>query len=147
MQGHTCDETISYPAGIKWTKQRKDVYHVLLEAAQPLSAVQIYRQIEKEENAGYALSTIYRILSTFEEKNFVTKSNFMDDGTVVYEWNKGGHTHYALCLSCHKRVALHSCPFEQIHLESDAGDFVVTGHKLELYGFCKDCEKKKMSYM
>ena len=147
MHEHACNETISYPAGVKWTKQRKDVYHVLAHATQPLSAAQIYQQVEQDGNAGYALSTIYRILATFEEKDFVTKSTLMNDGTVVYEWNKGGHTHYALCLVCHKRVALPSCPFEHIHLDSDAGDFVVTGHKLELYGYCKDCENKKMSYV
>lgn len=147
MQEHVCEQKKSYPEGIKWTKQRKDVYHVLAHAKEPLSAVRIYQEVEKEKNAGYALSTIYRILTTFEEKGFVTKSSFMGDGTVNYEWNKGGHTHYALCLVCHKRVALPSCPFEHTHLERDAGDFVVTGHKLELYGYCKDCENKKMSYM
>ncbi|MBQ7954689.1 MAG: transcriptional repressor [Lachnospiraceae bacterium] len=145
MHNHVCDTTTSYPAGMKWTKQRKDVYHVLAHAHEPMSAVQIYQQIEKEESAGYALSTIYRILTAFEEKGYVSKSTFMGDGTVVYEWNKGEHTHYALCLSCHKRVALPSCPFEHVHLESDAGDFTVTGHKLELYGYCKDCEKQKLS--
>ncbi|MGN1147475.1 MAG: Fur family transcriptional regulator, partial [Lachnospiraceae bacterium] len=132
---------ILYPKGIKWTKQRKDVYHVLLDATEPLSAVQIYNRILKNEaEVNYAVSTIYRILSAFEEKGFVEKSTFMGDGTVVYEWNKGGHTHYAICLGCHKKVALPACPFEHMHLDTDTGDFTVTGHKLELYGYCKDCK-------
>ena len=143
MHQHVCEEKISYPVGIKWTKQRKDVYHVLSHATEPLSAVQIYKQVAKSEEADYAVSTIYRILATFEENGLVTKSTFMGDGTVVYELDKGEHTHYALCLSCHKRVALPACPFEHAHLEQDAGDFVITGHKLELYGYCKECEKNK----
>lgn len=136
------EKDILYPKGIKWTKQRKDVYHVLLAADEPLSAVQIYNRIlvnSKEE--GYAVSTIYRILAAFEEKGFVEKSTFMGDGTVMYEWNKGGHTHYAVCLNCHKKVALQACPFEHLHLDTDMGNFMVTGHKLELYGYCKECEK------
>lgn len=32
---------IEYPQGIKWTKQRKNVYTVLQGAEEPLSAVQI----------------------------------------------------------------------------------------------------------
>ena len=36
-----------YPAGIKWTRQRRDVYQVLSEAGEPLSALQIYRQLEE----------------------------------------------------------------------------------------------------
>ena len=73
-----------YPQGIKWTRQRKDVYDVLLQATEPLSAVQIYNLIEKTADSGnYAVSTIYRILTAFEEKGMVEKSNWMGEGTVV----------------------------------------------------------------
>lgn len=137
------EKEIVYPRGIKWTKQRKDVCHVLLAAKEPLSAVQIYQQIlQSEHEVSYAVSTIYRILAAFEEMGFVEKSTFIGDGTVMYEWKRGGHTHYAICLCCHKKVALPACPLEHMHLKADTGDFVVTGHKLELYGYCKDCDKK-----
>ena len=100
---------LQYPQGIKWTKQRKAVYEVLWQAKEPLSAVQIYNLVEKAEDSAYAVSTIYRILSAFEEKNLVSKTTWMGDGTVVYELNRGDHTHYAVCLECHKRIALHIC--------------------------------------
>ena len=134
------DKKIEYPQGMKWTRQRKDVYDVLLQASEPLSAVQIYNQIEKTADSGnYALSTIYRILTAFEEKGFVEKSNWMGEGTVVYELKKDKHTHYAVCLSCHKHIPLQACPFEHVHMPETSGDFRITGHKLELYGYCKDC--------
>ena len=142
-------QEISYPQGMKWTKQRKDVYNVLLHAAEPLSAVQIYNHIDKTDETGnYAVSTIYRILTAFEEKGIVTKTNWMGDGTLVYELNKGGHTHYAVCLNCHKRIPLEACPFERMHIPHSHGEdgldafgFQVTGHKLELYGYCKRCRE------
>lgn len=141
---------IKYPQGIKWTKQRKDVYDVLLHATEPLSAVQIYHRIARTDDSGnYAVSTIYRILTAFEEKGIVTKTNWMGDGTLVYELNKGGHTHYAVCLNCHKRIPLQACPFEHMHFEEHGAEngleqdgFVVTGHKLELYGYCRQCREK-----
>ena len=73
MEEHKCEHNdISYPKGLKWTKQRKCVYQVLEEATEPLSAVQIYNRIEKEhEGSDYAVSTIYRILATFEEHGMV----------------------------------------------------------------------------
>ncbi len=132
-----------YPQGIKWTKQRKDVYEILHQASEPLSAVQIYQQVikDKEEtDSNYAVSTIYRILSAFEDKNLITKTSWMGDGTVVYELNRGEHTHYAVCLECHKRIQLPSCPFAHVHLDQETEEFIVTGHKLELYGYCKDCK-------
>lgn len=139
----------AYPQGLKWTKQRKDVYDVLRQATEPMSAVQIYNHIEKKDTEGnYAISTIYRILTAFEEKGFVSKTNWMGDGTIVYELNKGGHTHYAVCLNCHKRIPVHACPFEHIHLHDaheeekdlEKEGFTVTGHKLELYGYCSTCK-------
>ena len=132
---------LQYPKGIKWTKQRKAVYEVLWQAKEPLSAVQIYHGIDKAEQSAYAVSTVYRILATFEEKGMVNKTTWMGDGTVVYELNRGEHTHYAVCLECHKRIALHACPFAHVHLEQETEDFTVTGHKLELYGYCKECKK------
>lgn len=134
-------ETLQYPQGIKWTKQRKAVYAVLWQAKEPLSAVQIYHGVDKSQEEMYAVSTIYRILAAFEEKGLVSRTNWMGDGTVVYELNRGGHTHYAVCLECHKRIPLQSCPFAHIHLEKETGDFTITAHKLELYGYCKDCRK------
>lgn len=132
---------LQYPQGIKWTRQRKAVYEVLWNAKEPLSAVQIYNLVEKAEDAAYAVSTVYRILNAFEEKNLVSKTTWMGDGIVVYELNRGEHTHYAVCLECHKRIALPICPFAHVHMEQETGDFTVTGHKLELYGYCKDCKK------
>lgn len=145
----------SYPEGIKWTKQRKDVFHVLNSATEPMSAAQIYTQILKNEpDVNYAVSTIYRILAAFEEQGFVEKTTFMGDDTVMYEWNKHEHTHYAVCLNCHKKVPVHVCPLEHFDHHDMMGrspwaeiaksdDFVVTAHKLELYGYCKECEKNR----
>ena len=117
MEEHKCEHNdISYPKGLKWTKQRKCVYQVLEEATEPLSAVQIYNRIEKEhEGSDYAVSTIYRILATFEEHGMVEKTTFMGDGAHV-------------------------------HLEQDTGDFTVTGHKLELYGYCKKCQEARKNH-
>jgi len=133
----------NFPEGIKWTKQRKAVYEVLSEADGPLSAVEIYHKAEeKAGDAEYAISTIYRILATFEEHDWLIKSNFMNEETFVYELDRGSHTHYAVCMKCHKRVALSGCPFMKMHLPEAQDDFTITGHKLELYGYCKECKEE-----
>lgn len=137
-----------YPSGIKWTRQRKTVYDVLKQAQEPMNAVQIFRLAEQRCEETYALSTIYRILSAFEERGIVEKNTWPEDGTVVYELERGEHTHYAVCLECHKRIPLHSCPFSMARLagththgagQDEMDDFAVVSHKVELYGYCKDC--------
>lgn len=127
---------------LKWTKQRKRVREILEAAAEPMNATQIFMALTKEEQEQYALSTVYRILATFEEHELVTKSAWMDEQTYVYEWNQGQHKHYAVCLECHKRIALEHCPFSHVALEQETDNFVITSHKLELYGYCKSCSTK-----
>lgn len=138
---HTTGEKV-YPSGIKWTKQRKDVYHILVEATEPLSAQEIYNRILKQDvKTNYAVSTIYRILTAFEEKEMVLKSTLMGEDTAVYEWNRGEHHHYAICLNCHKKIPLKKCPMEHQHMSVKDEDFTVTGHRIEVYGYCKDCNE------
>lgn len=131
---------LEYPQGLKWTKQRKSVYKVLSEASEPLNAIQIYNLAARDtDSEECAVSTIYRILAAFEEKGLVEKTVWMEDGVVVYTLNRGMHTHYAVCLECHRRIPLQSCPFAHMHLSPAAEDFTITGHKLELYGYCREC--------
>lgn len=133
---------IEYPTGIKWTKQRKDVYEVILGAHEPLSALQIYNSIAKNaQTANYAVSTIYRILATFEEHGIVNKTASMRDGMAIYERKSDHHTHYAVCLDCHKRVPMQACPITHIDLDGQDDSFTITDHKLEVYGYCKHCNE------
>ena len=142
-----------YPAGLKWTKQRKRVYQILKEATEPLSAAQIYARMESWEQEQYAISTVYRILAAFEENQLLEKTTWMGEGTIVYELRHSSHVHYAVCLDCHRRIPLEHCPLhmtgahfhaseEENHSHSPAEDFTVVSHKIELYGYCKDCQAK-----
>ena len=70
-------EQIKWPEGIKWTKQRKDVFTVLRQAKKPMSAYDIFQEILKEgatDASNYAISTVYRSLTIFEEKGLVEKN-------------------------------------------------------------------------
>lgn len=134
-----------WPEGIKWTKQRKDIYEILKAAKKPLSAHDIYQKILKDQSidaTNFAISTVYRSLAVFEEKHFIEKNVLTGSDMAVYELSDGHHKHYAVCLSCHKLVPIKHCPFEHVKhdsVKSENDDFVVTGHKLELYGYCKEC--------
>ncbi len=141
---HEVPEDIQFPQGIKWTKQRKNVYRVLWDSSEPLSAVQIFRLVMSRTQGGdYALSTVYRILAAFDAVGLTEKTTLMEDGTAVYALKRGEHTHYAVCLGCHRRIPLSRCPFADMSIGNDCEGFVVTGHKLEVYGYCSECNKDK----
>lgn len=131
----------AFPKDIKRTKQREEIFNILLEETEPISALEIYnRLVQNLGNDSYAISTVYRALSVFEEKGYVTKSTLAGSDMAYYEWSHGVHKHYAMCLKCHKLVPLKECPVENKKMETNSDDFVVTGHKLEIYGYCNGCK-------
>jgi Fe2+ or Zn2+ uptake regulation protein len=132
----------AWPAGIKRTKQRESVLSVLENASAPLSAMDIYERIEKGDGAVW-LSTVYRILELFVDRGVVIKTTVMDNDMAFYELNRNKHMHYAVCVDCHKIVAINNCPMAEFQPKLADNDFRVLGHKVEMYGYCKDCDKNK----
>lgn len=127
-----------FPQDIKKTKQREEIFQIITSSKGPVSATEIYSKLlQTTEDTALAISTIYRALSVFEEKGYVTKSFLTGKDMAYYEWNDGMHRHYAICLSCHKLLPLNCCPIKNPELQ--ATNFTVTGHKFELYGYCKSC--------
>lgn len=130
---------LDYPSDMKRTKQREEIFRILAGASQPVSAADIYNSLHESMNGvNFAISTVYRTLTAFEEKGYVAKSTLPGEDMAYYEWNQGQHKHYAVCLRCHKLIPLKSCPFEHAKIEPQE-DFAITGHRLELYGYCNAC--------
>lgn len=129
-----------FPVEIKKTRQREEIFKILTEETEPVSAVEIYNRLAGTlSGANFAISTVYRVLTAFEDKGYVLKSSVTGSDMAYYEWNYGTHKHYAVCLKCHRMIPLKGCPFESAKLEADNDGFAVTGHKLELYGYCREC--------
>ena len=130
-----------WPAGIRKTKQRLGVFSVLEKAERPLSAQEIFARAQTED-ASVWLSTVYRILDHMVSEGLAVKTAVMDSGTALYELSGGSHRHYAVCVNCHRVIELTNCPMEKFVPEIAESDFRVLGHRVEMYGYCKDCDKK-----
>ena len=138
------DELIerNWPEGIKKTKQRIDIFKVLYTSQEPITAAEIFTLLNKDHPSEmYAFSTIYRNLIAFEKAGIVSKTTLSTEENALYELKTGKHRHYAVCLKCHKKIPLPTCPLHDISHEVSHSipDFEVTGHNLEVYGYCKDC--------
>lgn len=119
-------------SGLKITRQRKEVIKILENATKPMRAEDIY---EKAENI--ALSTIYRIIEKLIEKGIAVKTTIPKSDGVYYELMANEHKDYAICIECHKMKYIDHCPLHNTELD----DFTVTGHRVELYGYCSKCRK------
>jgi Fur family ferric uptake transcriptional regulator len=127
--------------GLKKTKPRDSVLSVLEHAKKPLSAMDICAEIEKKGDTAW-LSTIYRILNLFVKKGIAVKMTIPNTEMAVYELNRFQHKHYAICLSCHKILSMENCPMEEFIPKIKDSNFQVTGHNLEVYGYCSKCSTK-----
>lgn len=127
--------------GYKLTPQRKAILNVLIKFKCNLISVE---KILKEVNTFYDkmnLSTIYRNLEILEKINLVHRI-VNNDGLSLYKLNVlDKHHHHLICKKCGKTDTLNFCPIDYFEKESEKKSFKITEHKLELYGYCKDCVK------
>lgn len=148
MEKRMCDsinyETELKQNGLKVTKSRMAILDILIQSDQPIDAEQVFLGL-KEKMIETNLSTVYRTLDTLEEKGLVTKISMINDDRKLFEYNRLGHRHYLVCIDCKKIVTIHSCPLHSYEKTlEDETNFSIVGHKLYLYGYCYDCQKKKM---
>lgn len=127
-----------WPQAVKRTKQRCLVLAVLEAADMPVTALDISARLEKQGNPVW-LSTIYRILDTFSEHGMAQKAAVLENGMAIYECSTRAHRHYAVCVVCHKVIAIHDCPLESYSPLLQEQNFHVLGHKLQMYGYCGEC--------
>jgi Fur family ferric uptake transcriptional regulator len=123
---------------IKHTKPRERVYSLLEKADKPLSANEIFSVLLHDKKSGACLSTIYRVLDAFVKKKIIVKSAIMG-GETVYELNRHKHKHYAVCMGCRKMVELQDCPIDTFAPALLSEGFKITGHNIEIHGYCKAC--------
>jgi Fur family ferric uptake transcriptional regulator len=128
--------------GLKNTRRRDSVLHVLEESSQPMTAEQIFFRL-KSQKISISLSTVYRILDVLAAKAIVLKVSSAESGSAMFEINRKTHRHYLICLGCRKMIPVENCPLGSLEkrLEKETG-FSVTGHRLEIYGYCSECKKR-----
>jgi len=125
--------------GMKSTRHRNSILLLLERSEHPITAEELYVSL-REKTASINLSTVYRTLDTFVSKNLVIKST-MEDGKARYELNHHEHKHHLFCVGCHKVISIEDCLMEDLQkILKKKIDFDVTGHKLEIHGYCHNCK-------
>ena len=128
--------------GLKATSQRDDIARVFFETDRHISVEELYNEVRHvNPRVGYA--TVYRTLKLLKECGLAAERHF-NDGEARYEKaeeDKGHHDHF-ICERCTRIVEFENDEIEALQ-ESVARKlgFVITRHRLELYGICRECRE------
>jgi Fur family ferric uptake transcriptional regulator len=129
--------------GLKKTKHRMAILDILDKSEQPRTAEEIFAVLQAHK-VSINLSTVYRTLDILVAKRLLNRLSISQDGRALHEYNRRVHRHYLVCIGCHKIVPIDGCPLEAYSRKLEAEtDYVISGHKLDLYGYCPACRQKE----
>ena len=129
-------------AGLKITMPRLKILQILEQSLlHHLSAEDVYKALlDMDEDVG--LATVYRVLGQFETAGLINRHNF-EGGYSVYELSQGEHHDHLVCVKCGLVEEFVDEIIEQRQaMIAERANFKMTDHALNIYGLCKDCQKK-----
>ena len=125
---------------LRATDGRVRILEVLREAERPLRVAELHDRLDPDRPD---LVTVYRTLERFVGTG-IANPVLLNDGVRRYELADPNHHHHLTCTECGRIEPLPFCevaPLEKLALQRHG--FRVTGHMLELYGTCQECEPNR----
>lgn len=124
------------------TKQRQSIESAILNAGRPLSPQEILL-IAQQKVGSLGIATIYRTLKILQESGVVKAVTLSGEDFSRYEplESVNQHHHHFLCTQCTRAFDVHGC--EENFKKMLPEGFKILNHEITLYGYCKDCAKKR----
>ncbi|KGI56721.1 Fur family transcriptional regulator [Campylobacter sp. MIT 97-5078] len=134
-------------SGLKYTRQREVVLKILYHSDMHYTPEALYMEAKaKEPDLNIGIATVYRTLNLLEEAEIVTSISFGTAGKKFELANKPHHDHL-ICKNCGKIVEFENPTVErQQALIAKEHKFKLTGHLMQLYGICEDCNQYKVKF-
>jgi Fe2+ or Zn2+ uptake regulation protein len=122
--------------GWRVTAARRAVVEALARAGCAADVQTVYR-IAKRAYPKLGLVTVYRTLDLLAREGWVQR--WEEGGAARYELDQPHH-HHLVCLACGSVQRWDRCPV-RVREGATLGGFVVTGHRLDLVGYCRSCRE------
>jgi len=129
--------------GLKATKQREEILAIFLNSSGHKSLAQIYTQVAKTNpKIGYV--TVYRTLKLLARLGLAIERKFADGETRYEPASEGTHHDHLICLDCGKIIEFEDQALEALQNGiARRHRFRISHHRMELYGRCEECSRKK----
>ncbi|MDR2076273.1 MAG: transcriptional repressor [Desulfovibrio sp.] len=127
--------------GLKQTPQRRLIAQVFFATDKHLTTEELYAKV-RAVDAGVGQATVYRTLKLMCEAGLAKEMHF-GDGTARYEpvLDETHHDHL-ICTQCGKNIEVMDETIETLQETLARNhDFILTSHRMYLYGICSGCRK------
>jgi Fur family peroxide stress response transcriptional regulator len=127
--------------GLKVTSQRLAIIEALIKTKDLHPGAPLIHKEAKKKKKGLSLSTIYATLDEFSRHGIIKTLQF-DRMENRYDGNLEEHINL-ICEKC-KKILDYKVPMtvDQRKVAKKTG-FSITDTRLEYYGYCQECRKKK----
>jgi len=127
--------------GLKSTAQRDAIARRFFSIGNHISVEALYHDVKaRRPHIGYA--TVYRTMKLLDDCGLASKRHFRD-GETRYENAQEQHHDHLICERCGRIVEFTDGSVEALQEEiARRLGFQYTGHKMELYGVCRDCARR-----
>ena len=147
-KGMSAAEQKCIQGGIRFTKRRKQVLSVLIEADAALSAYEIAERCNAGNESNMPAMSVYRILDLFQEQNLIHKLDIANK-YVCCAHISCSHEHdnsqFLICGSCRhvEEISLPNDAVQALQTAASAAGFNAISPQLEIKGRCSRCEQSE----
>jgi Fur family ferric uptake transcriptional regulator len=133
---------------LRLTRQRLEILRVIYRTHKHVSAEDLYEMLKADGSASalrISRATVYRTLGLLAEGGFVQALDLGRDRGTLYEHTMGHEHHdHMICLACGKIIEFHDDRLEEVQARAiERHGFAATSHRLNVFGKCSRCQKKK----
>lgn len=125
--------------GFKATHQRIVITQLVLRSKNHPTAEEVFEKVQRIYST-LSLSTVYNTLNILKEMNLVNELPFNE----ISRFDPNTKPHIDLvCETCGKIIDVEDKNLEKIiNRVLEENKFLVSGHRIDLYGQCKSCSRK-----
>ncbi|NVM21798.1 MAG: transcriptional repressor [Desulfobacterales bacterium] len=128
--------------GLRNTPERETIIKEIFATSEHFDVDELYLRLKRKRKK-ISKPSIYRLIPLLLEAGLIQEAYF-EDGHFHYEHIYGDELHCHLrCLECGKTIEFKEKSLKRLEGSlAEEYDFLIKGHKLEVFGYCSKCVKK-----
>ncbi len=145
MDNHTKRALRLKEAGYKLTNARLTVLKVLESQDGHVTSAEVLEKVAEQDEA-IGRASVFRTLDLLTHLAVIRPTFIEGSASPVYVLLPDGHHHHIVCTNCNTVIEFEDCGLGELEtrLEQQYG-VQLSGHLLEFFGLCENCQGKTKS--